>query len=1121
MMWTLRRILILIVIISSLVVVGTLVWVTATYQRFAIDTQNDVLGTVVTNLIHQQIDTYHKQNVAPFIEEWSRLSTLVKGITENSPEKARLAADRMFTTMEVTNVQIILRNVVVYDRNMVKFAEADKGKGESLASLPGVIDRLKQRALEEQRIGTRILWQTPGGRPVQSSIVPIGGFRLHGFIEFVTDPVSALKGIVDAVGDRFEFLDANGNVLFKSTRSPGEVSGQKVISPSSSAGEADTNLETLRVDIPGTYGGPWAVATITRDSSAFKNTINALRDKAIWIVAGVVLGSILVGWLLLRLAVFGRLQNFALAMESLARGETEVDIPETGPDEFRIMGNSMQSLRTAIAERKRAEEARARAEARLKDAIENVSEGFSIYDADGRLMLCNSKYMEIYGYSEEDVKPGIQVSTLIELDIERGIVSAEDEGVETARRRAKNLGESTETFDVALADGRWIQIRDGRTSDGGTVSIHADITDRKRTEELQRIILESIPMPLAVVRKSDGIFLYCNEPHATLAGHRAEDIVGTHAADAYWDPGDRDRFIELFDEHERVDDFEVERKDAEGNPYWALVSSRSITFQGEESILSAQTVITGRKRAEDELAEKEAQLRVVLDNIPGGIRCFDKDNRFLFFNARYSELWDLPDGLLKIGDSLSVENTYLAERGDYGDGDIEELVEGVMYGRPFETEPQHYERTTKKGRILDCRTRPTGFGGYVSVHTDITERKRAEEMMKKAKEDAEALSQSKSEFVAVVSHEVRTPMNGVLGMARLLLDTSLDEEQRDFTETIVASGDQLLGILNDLLDVSKLEAGKLDLEVIPFQPGRIVEESVAVMAARAEEKGLALTTAIDPDIPDFLLGDPHRLRQILLNLLSNAIKFTSEGTVSFALNLISREEDSDQVSLSFSVTDTGEGISGEAQDKLFSAYTQGSVEVARKYGGTGLGLVICRQLADLMGGEITLESTLGQGSTFQLTAPFGVAEPGEAAVEPAGVPEEVHTRPLKILLVEDNEINRNVALGMLKKRGHDVTLAVNGDEAVKRVRRQDFDAVLMDRHMPVMDGIEATGRIRRMKGPRSKIPIIGVTAAATKKELDACLASGMDACVTKPIDPKDLAAALSRVTGGAPSAAIN
>ena len=375
-MWTLRRILILIVLISSLAVVGTLIWVTATYQRFANDTQNDVLGTIATDLIYQQIETHHNEYVVPFIDEWSRLSTLVKGITENAPEMARFAADRMFTTMEVTNGLVILRNVVVYDKNMEKFAEALNGERESLASLPDVIDRLKQRTLEEQRIGTRILWQTPGGRPVQSSIVPIGGFRLHGFIEFVTDPANTLNGIVDSVGDTFEFLDADGNVLIKSTRSPGEVSGsEEGIAPSSSASEADVILETLRVDIAGTYGGPWAIATITRDTFAFKTAIDALRDKAIWIVAGVVLGSILVGWLLLRLAVFGRLKNFALAMEFLAQGETEVDIPVTGPDEFRIMEKSMQSLRTAITERMRAEDARALAEARLMDAIENVSEG--------------------------------------------------------------------------------------------------------------------------------------------------------------------------------------------------------------------------------------------------------------------------------------------------------------------------------------------------------------------------------------------------------------------------------------------------------------------------------------------------------------------------------------------------------------------------------------------------------------------------------------------------------------------------------------------------------------------------------------------------------------------------
>ena len=770
-----------------------------------------------------------------------------------------------------------------------------------------------------------------------------------------------------------------------------------------------------------------------------------------------------------------------------------------------------------VIERKRAEEARARAEARLRDAIENVSDGFSTYDANDRLVICNSKFQEIYGYSDADVKPGTRLGRLIELDMERGIVSVDNEGMETARRRNDNLGKSSGTFDLPLTDGRWIQIRDGRTSDGGTVSIHADITERKSAEELQRIILESIPLPLSVVRKSDGIFLYCNEPHAALAGHPREDIVGMHALDAYWDPGDRDRFIELLDKQGRVDEFEVERKDADGNPYWVLVSSRPITFQGEESILSAQTAITERKHLEAGLAAETEKMRMVLEHMSGGIFMIDKDLKLQLFNDKFYHWHDIPKKLAREGASIIPVLEYRAKRGDYGEGNPKKLLKKRI-AEYQDGKARRADYYGSGGRILETTRMPMAGGGTVGVLIDITERKRAEEMMKKAKEDAEALSQSKSDFVAVVSHEVRTPMNGVLGMARLLLDTSLDEDQRKKTENIVTSGDQLLTILNDLLDVSKLEAGKLDLEVIPFRPMRIMEDTVAVMATRAEEKGLAFNTAVDPDIPDSLMGDPNRLRQILLNLLSNAIKFTSEGSITLALDVIA--EDKGTVTLSFSVSNTGEGISREARDKIFLAYTQESADVARKYGGTGLGLVICRQLAGLMGGEITLESTLGQGSTFRLTAPFGLAEPGEAAAAPDGTTEDEHVRPLKLLLVEDNEINRDVALSMLKKRGHYVTLAVNGKEALKMVRGQDFDAVLMDRHMPVMNGIEATRRIRRMKGPLSKIPIIGVTAAATKQELDACLASGMDACVTKPIDSNDLAAALSRVTGDKRSEAI-
>ncbi len=404
------------------------------------------------------------------------------------------------------------------------------------------------------------------------------------------------------------------------------------------------------------------------------------------------------------------------------------------------------------------------------------------------------------------------------------------------------------------------------------------------------------------------------------------------------------------------------------------------------------------------------------------------------------------------------------------------------------------------------------IGGKGTIQ-DITEQKLAEAALREARDEAEAATDAKSDFLAVVSHEVRTPMNGVLGMARLLVDTELDPKQREFAETIVHSGESLLAILNDLLDISKLEAGKLEIEAIPLDPRRFVSETVAVMMAHAKEKGLRLHQEIAPDLPPALRGDPHRLRQILINLVSNAIKFTDAGDVTVRMSC--ERKGGSELGLAVSVSDTGPGIPRKTQAKLFSPYIQGSVDVARKYGGTGLGLAICRRLADLMGGELSLESAPGEGSCFTLHVPMEIAsaddvpdlkDPGQMSPSAA-----TPLKPLQVLLAEDNKVNQQVAVAMLEKQGHAVVLAENGEQAVARFKEQFFDVVLMDRHMPVMDGIEATRRIREMEGYGKTITIIGVTAAANEAEVADCLEAGMNEVIIKPIEPSLMALALAGI----------
>ena len=399
------------------------------------------------------------------------------------------------------------------------------------------------------------------------------------------------------------------------------------------------------------------------------------------------------------------------------------------------------------------------------------------------------------------------------------------------------------------------------------------------------------------------------------------------------------------------------------------------------------------------------------------------------------------------------------------------------------------------------------------LQKEVRQRKLAESDMEAAKNEAERLTQAKSDFIAVISHEIRTPMNGVLGMARLLTETQLDKEQSECVDTVVESGEALLTIIDDLLDISKIDAGKLEIESLPFLVNEVVGHAIALMKSRADEKGLPLSSVIDAQIPDVVVGDPLRIRQIMLNLISNSVKFTDEGSVTVEARLDSQTDTA--AILSFIVTDTGKGISPEAQKTLFFDYDQGSATVARKYGGTGLGLAICRRLADMMDGEITVESAVGKGSTFRFRASFEIDKVTDVellrkrirsdASSPVG---NRGTHSLSVLQVEDNKTNRVVIERILTRVGHRVSSVVDGEKALEALKAGEFDVVLMDRHMPVMDGLEATRRIRKMPGAVASIPIFGLTASASQDDIDACIGAGMNDCFGKPVDAMELRALL-------------
>ena len=497
-----------------------------------------------------------------------------------------------------------------------------------------------------------------------------------------------------------------------------------------------------------------------------------------------------------------------------------------------------------------------------------------------------------------------------------------------------------------------------------------------------------------------------------------------------------------------------------------------------------------------------AQVGEAIQAMPDGMGFYDAQDRLILWNARYAELNPQIGPRLVAGMTFREILRLDLEAGVHPDtgGDDDAWIEERMKVRASLSET--VEQQLSDGRWLRVQDRATAEGGIVTLVNDITDLKRDAQALAEARDAAQTANTAKSQFLANMSHEIRTPLNGVIGVAQALAQTELSAQQKEMLQLIHSSGQTLQVLLSDILDLARVESGRLELTPEPFDLNRAVREAAQLYEAMASEKGLKLIVEIAPELDGWVVGDVVRIKQILTNLVSNAVKFTARGMVT--LTAMPVPDRDGRPIVRFTVEDTGIGFDAETRSRLFSRFEQADGAITRKFGGSGLGLAISHQLAAMMGGELDCESEPGGGSAFILTVPLPKAEAPVVVAPP--VTEVTGTRHLRVLLADDHPVNRKVVQMILAQIGIELVETENGAEAVEAFRQSDFDIVLMDMQMPVMDGLLATREIRQWEAVAGlkPTPIVMLTANALSEHIQAGAAAGADRHLAKPFDAAEL-----------------
>ncbi len=864
--------------------------------------------------------------------------------------------------------------------------------------------------------------------------------------------------------------------------------------------------------------------------------------------AGVLL-FFLANWWVLRHLVTRRLTaiagHFRRAAEAAESWNVD-NVPVTGRDEIAHLAIGFNALlarlraahhsledrvreRTAeleaeVMERKAAERKNRQLYELFVKAFDGNPVAMSISDQDsGRFLEVNESFLRMFSISRERV--------IGFTSVELGFFSSAQRQEAMRRlekdRRLKNFPIRIQVDNSRPVDALWFAEPIGSGDNRQLLSVLVDMTQMNlvkaallESEKKYRRIFDLSPEAIVLI-DPQGNIQDVNGRIFDFLGFGVEQVRGWNLARLpFLTPESQGRVIREFSKREQggtTEPYELEFLSREGNRRVGRIYSASICDeQGRlQQILSMISDITEQKAAEDNLRRTLREMEAIFESSFVGILVLS--NRIVTrVNRRMADMLGYtPEEMIGCG----VERYHLSRENyeEFGRNYYWRLaeVDFVQTEFPCKRKDGSLVWLHFNGKAI---APPDLSKGAIWAVDDITERKQAEQAMLEAKASAEESARLKSEFLANMSHEIRTPLNGILGMTSLLMNTPLNEDQREYVRGLTDCGQALLNLVDDILDFSKLDSGKMTFDRTSFEIPGLLDELISCLAASAAEKSLTLYAQCDPALSGSVCGDRSRLHQVLLNLAANAVKFTDKGSVTLSCRLI--EQAGQEVKVRFSVTDTGIGIPRERQSRLFQPFSQLDASAARRHGGTGWGLALSRRIVESLGGEIDCESRPGKGSCFSFTLSLEHGQ-GDRSSLPGGNGKRMTvsgSSPLKaerglrenasaeftILLAEDNLINQKVARRLLRDMGYQVEVAANGEEAVRRVRESRYDAVLMDCQMPGMDGYSAAAEIRRGENGSRRTPIIAMTAHALAGDREKCLAAGMDDYLTKPIQPEIL-----------------